>query len=363
MRLARLAAVPKNRAVKLLRRYFAPAQLAEGRLKGSEQDIRFFYAGEANFRAYLYGLMFYGPPRIVRSWQAYLPRLRGVIGKTSFDLGIALIPNRYEASLRGVYSYRGTKNVRQETGVSAPWDEMARCWRNKEQTARKIRKFGLQPRVSHQPEDFDLFYHQMFLPHVRHQFGNRAYIDSYEEMKPWFDQGFMLLVMEGETPIAGGLCSIAGDTLVFHRTGVLHGDLEHAKKGAQAAMYYFMLSHAKEKNLKKVNLLLSHAFVHDGVYHHKAGWGAGASPDDKAAQCLLYFLASGNAKTVLFLEKNPALVAGDNGTLDVLTGWSGSAEEFAAAKDAILRACAAPGIKRLIVHSEEGVQTVDLPPS
>jgi Acetyltransferase (GNAT) domain len=360
MKLARLAAAPKNRVANFLGRYFAPALLAEGRGKSAGENLRCLYVGEPKFQAYIFDLVFAEPPRTVRSWRAYLPRLREVFGKPDFDLGVALIPNHCEGSLRGIYSYRGTKNVRQETDISAPWEELVRSWQNYSETARRIRKAGLQSRISREPADFDLFYHRMFLPHVRKQYGDRAYVDPYDEIKPWFERGLLILVEQAGNPVAGGLCAVEGDALVFYRTGVLEGDYELVKKGAQAAIYYFMLSYAKERNLKRVNFLMSHAFVHNGVYKHKAGWGAKASPDDKAVQSLLYFLPDGNAKTVFFLEKNPIIVGDEDGTLDVVTGWSGTAEEFAAAKAEILRVCMAPGIRRLIVRSASGTEIVPL---
>lgn len=358
MKIARLAAAPKNRIGNLLGRYFAPAVLAEGTGKGSGENMRCLYIGEPKFQAYLFDLVFAEAPRTVRSWRAYLPGLREIVGRADFDLGVALIPNRYEASLRGTYSYRGTKNVRQETEISPPWEELTRSWQNYSETARRIRKNGLKSRISRDPTDFDLFYHRMFLPHVSKQYGDRAYVDPYNEVRPWFDHGLLVLVEQGEQAIAAGLCAVEGDALVFYRTGVLEGDYGLIKQGAQAAIYYFMLAYAKEQKLSRVNFLMSHAFVHNGVYKHKAGWGARTSPDEKAAQSLLYFLPEGNPRTVLFLEKNPIIVSGEGATLEVVTGWSGDADGFGAAKAEIVRTCVAPGIKSVIVSTMSGTEIV-----
>lgn len=357
MNLARLAAVPKNRVTNFLGRYFGTVVVAEGRAKNSDQDVRCLYVGEPKFQAYFFELMFAEQPRIVQSWRARLSRLNEVFASQQFDVGVALIPNQHEPSLRGHYSYRATKNVRQETDISAPWEDLTRSWQNYSETARRIRKAGLGCRISRDPADFDLFYHRMFLLHVRKQYGDRAYVDPYGEIRPWFDRGLLILVEEGGKPAAGGLCAIEGDALIFYRTGVLEGDYELVKKGAQAAIYYFMLQYAKEQKLARVNFLMSHAFVYNGVYKHKAGWGATTSPDDKATQCLLYFFSAGNAKTISFLEKNPIIVAGENGSLDVVTGWSGAAASFP--KDDILRACAAPGIRRVLVHTSAGAEVLD----
>ena len=357
MNLARLAAVPKNRVRNFLARYLTPAVIAEGRGKGSEQNVRCLYVGEPKFQAYLFDLVFAEKPGIARSWRARLGRLKQVFSKERFDLGVALVPNQYEASLRGLYSYRATKNVRQETDISASWDDLVRTWQNYSETARRIRKAGLQSRVSHDPADFEHFYHRMFLPHVRKQYGDLAYVDPYGEVRPWFDRGLLVLVEQGGNPVAGGLCAIEDDALVFYRTGVLEGDYELVKKGAQAAIYYFMLQYAKEQKLTRVNFLMSHAFVRNGVYKHKAGWGAISSPDEKAAQSLLYFLPEGNPKTVFFLEKNPIIVSGEDGLLEVVTGWSRDVESLP--RDEIIHTCRAPGIKRVIVRTNQGTEILD----
>jgi hypothetical protein len=100
MNLARLAAIPKNRVTNFLARYFAPAVIADGRGKGSEQNVRCLYVGEPKFQAYLFELVSAEKPSTARSWRARLTRLQDVFSKERFDLGVALVPNQYEASLR-----------------------------------------------------------------------------------------------------------------------------------------------------------------------------------------------------------------------------------------------------------------------
>jgi GNAT acetyltransferase-like protein len=363
MKVARLAAIPKNRIVKFLRRYFAPAALVEGRLKGSTQDIRCLYVGEANFQRYLFGIMFDGSARLTRSWQAHLPRLRETFSREDFDIGIALIPKQYEPALRDTYHYRATKNVRQVTCISAPWEALTRSWRNYSDARRKIRKAGLEYRVSHDLDDLNEFYHQMFLPHIRKQYGSRAYLDDYGEFRRYFEKGFLILVEERGRPIAGGLCAIEGDTLVYYRAGVLRGSDEYVKKGAQAAIYYSMLLYARENRLAKVNFIMSHAFINDGVYRHKAGWGAGVSPDDKSPDSLLYFVPQGNLAGIAFFQNNPALVLNDQGSLDVLTGWTGNGEELPAIRQRILHAWAVPGLRSLQILTREGKEIAFFPSS
>jgi hypothetical protein len=244
--------------------------------------------------------------------------------------------------------------------ISPPWEEIARRFSNKNvRTPRRIRQFGLEYRVSKEAADLDRFYYQMYLPHVQ-KFGASVVVDSYGEMRSWFSQGFLLLALEAGKLIAGGLCRPDGETLVFQKIGVLNGDPEHLRKGAQSAVYYFVLQHAKECGFKRVSFMYTPAFLNDGIFSHKAAWGAVASPYEKSTMSLLYFLPPDNPKTVFFLSKNPVIVTAEDGTLDAVTGWTGSREELESAKSEMQRSYPLAGIHRLIVHTADSRQIVEV---
>jgi hypothetical protein len=358
--LTRVIQAPGNRISNLLARHFTQAELAEGKLKECDQSIRLLYAGDARFRAYLYDLVFHGSPAVARRERLSFKALRESFARQDFDLGVALIPHRSEPPLRGLYSYRGTQSVRQIVDISPAWDEIAlRFSRKNVRTPRRIRQFGLEYRVSNDTADLDMFYHQMYLPHVR-KFGESVVVDRYADMKSWFSEGLLILVVESGRPIVGGLCHPEGETLVFQKIGVLNGDLDRLPKGAQSAAYYFVLQHAKGRGFKRVSFMYSPAFLKDGIFSHKAGWGAVATPYEKATLSLLYFVPSDNPKAVFFLNSNPIIVAGDDGTLEAVAGYCGTTGELEAAKAEMLRSYPLAGIRRLIVHTAGDRQIVEL---
>lgn len=360
--LRKLFSAPRRRLSSFLAHRFGHAELVVGQLKDSDQEIQCLCVSDSRFRVHFYNLAFSSPPRRLRSWQAPLPKLRETFAKCEYDLALALVDKKWEESLNGAYSYRTGQSVRLDVDISAPWEQLTRTWSNKEQTARKIRKYSLSYRISHDPADLDHFYYHMNLPLIHKQFGGAASIDTIKDMKLWFEQGFLLMVVQGGKDVAAGLCKIEGDTTVFLRAGVLNADRQYVANGAQAAVYYFILQYAKERDMKKVNFLPSSSFVRDGVYSHKVGWGATASPYEKALQSLLIFLPVQNVKTTLFLEKNPVLVSGNNGTLDLLSGWSGPIEMLPSWKENLLKTSVAPGVDRLFVHTTSGIEVCDLRP-
>jgi hypothetical protein len=358
--LTRVIQAPGNRIRNLLARHFTHAELVEGKLKECDQSIRLLYAGDARFRSYFYDLIFDGAPAVTGRERISFKSLREAFARQDFDLGVALIPHRHEPALRGLYSYRGTQSVRQIVDISPSWEEITGRFSNKNvRTPRRIRQFGLEYRVSNDAADLDTFYHQMYLPHVR-KFGAGVVVDSYADMKSWFSHGFLILVVESGRPIVGGLCHPEAETLVFQKIGVLNGDQEHLRKGAQSAAYYFVLQHAKDRGFTQVSFMYSPAFLNDGIFSHKAGWGAVASPYEKATLSLLYFFPANNAKTVLFLSRNPVIIAGEDGTLDAVTDYCGAPEDLAAAISEMLRSYPLAGIRRLIVHSAGDRQLVEL---
>lgn len=343
-----------------LGRYLSQAELVHGKLKACDETVRLLYAGDTRFRAYFYDLIFHSAPGVARRDHVRFARLRNLFAEPLFDIGLALLPHRNEPLLRGLYSYRGTQSVRQIVDISPCWEEITRRFSSKNvRTPRRIRQFGLEYRVSKETADLDRFYYQMYMPHVR-KFGDSVVIDSYAEMRSWFTRGFLLLVLEKGRPIVGGLCAGEGESLVFQKIGVLNGDLERLPPGAQSAAYYFVLHYAKDRGFKRVSFMYSPAFLNDGIFRHKAGWGAVASPYEKASLSLFYFLPQNNPKTTVFLSKNPVVVAGEDATLDAVTGWCGSPGDLESTKSEMLRTYPLAGIRRLFVHSVNGRYVVDL---
>jgi hypothetical protein len=106
--------------------------------------------------------------------------------------------------------------------------------------------------------------------------------------------------------------------IVFRRTGVLDGDESLIKGGAQTALYYFQLRHALEKGYRALDTMMSAPFLNDGVYRHKAEWGATALPDDEAPSWVYFFGARPSDKTAHFFALNPVVVQTTDGLRAVI---------------------------------------------
>ncbi|MEX8492485.1 GNAT family N-acetyltransferase [Sphaerotilus sp.] len=298
--------------------------LVEGHLKGTDQPFRTLFVHNCLFNTALMARMYERPPEILQRRRIGIPSLGSMIRSRQgqFDLCIAVVPKVYDTLFSPLCSYRGQEEVRQVIDTSGTWEEVrARFSKKKRQLTNNFgERYGLTYRISHSEEDFDFFYHRMHVPHIRRRYGDLSEMDSHASMLEFFRKGFVLFVLREGEPVAGALSLIEGDSILFRRSGVLDGDESHVKGGAQTALYYFQLRHAVNSGYRSVDTMKSAPFLNDGVFCHKADWGARAMPDREARQSVLYFVPEPDARTVRFFEINPAVVCEGNGLAGIAGG-------------------------------------------
>jgi hypothetical protein len=266
--------------------------------------------------------MYEEPPVVLRRWRIWIPALKKLVlaKPLPFDLCIAVLPVGYESTFRGLYNYKCTQTVRQVIDTSGSWDDVrSRFHKNKRQISNRFtEKYGLEYRLSSDLQEFDYFYHRMFVPHIKKRFGELAAIDSYDDMKRFFLKAQLLFVTKGSEALAGALFLVEDGTLVFRRTGVLDGDESHVDGGAQLALYLFQLKYANEHNLRAVDTMMSGPFLNDGVYVNKREWGAAVLPDNDSRTWVYFFNAVPSEGIAHFFEKNPTIVHSDKGLKGVI---------------------------------------------
>ena len=261
---------------------------------------------------------------------------------------IALLPDRYDVKFDNIHSFKGKQFVVMRIDLSGTFEDVKnRFHKKKRQISNNILgKSGLTYRISNDLEDFDRFYRSMFLPLIRGRYADHASIESFEEMKRFFLQGFLLLVSHGGKVVSGALCIVKGDHLYFRRSGVLDADEKYIKMGAQNALYLFNIMHAKSLGLKFVDTMMSDAVMNDGVYRTKREWGATVYPDEESDSSVYYFIPRYSEKVADFFEMNPVIV---HATDNRLTGIVGSHGIDEATEKELCDKYKAPGIENLLV--------------
>lgn len=314
----------KYKAYPLLSRYWIRTTLVEGKLKNTNEVFRCMFVENNTLMLYMIPRMYGEAPVILKKSRIWIPLLKKILNtySKSIDMAVVVLPSEYRGRLKESANFKNQMLIRSFIDTSGGPEEVIKQFRdNKRRFYNKMdKKPTFSYRVSKDLKDFDHFYHEMHVPHIQKQFEELAELDSYERMKDVFLNGFLLLIEEKNVAVAGVLCTIDNDVLVFRRTGVLNGDEEYVKRGASSAQYYFTLKFALEHGIPKIDLMRSRPFFNDGVYNTKRKWGATVYPDDEAGSWVYYFIPRYSDKMANFFEINPLIINIEN-KMYGLVGW------------------------------------------
>ena len=344
-------------------RYFSRAFLVEGVLKDSGVSCRCIIVDDSLFMNYIISTTFGSSFNIIRTWRIWIPSVQRLVKNPpdAADICIAILPRRWEKAFRNLYDFKSPDHVRQVIDLTGDWEDIKkRFHRNKKWMFNRLmaRDFS-NYKISTDLADFDHFYHEMHVPHCRKQFGDLAVIDTYENMKEYFLKGFLLFVVEEGKAIAGSLCIADGETMEARRAGVLNGDEEYVKRGAQTLLYFHVIRYAKEHNFRYLNARGSLPFFCDGVYRHKRSWGATVSFDNNISNWIFFFNIRRSEKAAEFIRQNPVIVHTNDGLMGLI--GNNKAEALSESeRRALARQYLAPGIEGLILLNAEEENVVTL---
>jgi hypothetical protein len=168
---------------------------------------------------------------------------------------------------------------------------------------RAIRKGGLQGRVTREPESFDDFYHNMYVPHVTRAHGSSVYVNPYDTMRARLADSDLVLIHDGERDIAGMMIVYDEDRPRLWSVGVRDGDRDYLQRGALAAVYHFCFQYLAKRHFSSVSLGLSRAFLNDGILRYKKKWAQQLV--GTAATRIALKLAAETPASKSFLQNNP----------------------------------------------------------
>ncbi len=338
-----------------LARHWQHATLLEGVVPELEGAYRCLLVEDRGFTEYIRPRLYPSGARTVARRRVSLAGLRTLIQTPprDLDLCIAILPAPWEEKLRDVSTVRTTEWVRQIIDLShLPPRSEERMHKKARAAEGRIQRHGLECRISRDRADLEHFYRDMYLPHIRAQFGEGAIVDGLEEMDPYFARGCVLFVLHGGQAVAGALVHFEGNTLIWRRSGILRGDKEYVRMGAQAALYYFTIDLARTRALDRVDLMKSRPFFQDGVFAHKREWGAAVHTDLEADAAVLYFPLHRLEGFAAFVERNPMVVTTGKGLM-ALVGSTAGLGEASARIQRDLDHYQTPGLEGLLIQTSE----------
>ena len=139
----------------------------------------------------------------------------------------------------------------------------------------RANKNGFGYRFTRSKEEFDRFYHRMYVPFIRGRHGSLAWQTSYDRhLNHWFRRGGLVLVTQNDQPVAGTLCYRAGETYYDVEGGVLDNDPHLIQQGMNALLFWYAVLWAHANGAKQFNMGYSRAWLSDGAFDFKQRWGA-----------------------------------------------------------------------------------------
>jgi hypothetical protein len=152
--------------------------------------------------------------------------------------------------------------------------EMLIASRSMETERKKIRKAersGYSFRFSNSMDEFDHFYHEMYLPFILKRHGKLAVPACYGSMLKKFQRGGLVEIVKNEQVLGAFLCMSNGETVYTTEYGKL--DIEtQDNTNMSHLLYWYSMLWAFSKGVKIVDFGASQACCSNGIFHHKNSW-------------------------------------------------------------------------------------------
>jgi hypothetical protein len=304
---------------------FIRMTLVEGALKGSGLRLRMLIVGEGwgtsealrAFEETTLDRLYHRRALII--WACYTLLAR----RMAFDLAVANFPPLYDWVGGWFGDYAGLCTLHWRIDTRRTWPEI--LGNMKMETRRQMRRLdedkSLSFREAGTAAQLHAFHHDMYLPLMRQQHGERAVMSTYELHQRIFRDGMLVYLEKAGVPVAAVLASQHADSLVLSDFGIAGGSPDIRKDGGLRALYYIGLQKSLELKLASLDLKYTASWLSSGLVQHKASLGARVSYDAWLGHLCLRF-GSDRAKAFAFLEANP-LAIDRRGRLHVLTADHG----------------------------------------
>jgi hypothetical protein len=148
--------------------------------------------------------------------------------------------------------------------VDLPYDEHVHS-RLRTKMRSIIRRNDYQFEVTRDPEQFEDFYHNMYLPYIKQTYGKCARVAPHQFLADIFRQSELLLLKKDGNSIGGYVLMHGKAGPYLWESGIRDGNRQYVEDGAGSALYHFSLQYLHEQGHKKAFLGWSRAFLRNGV--------------------------------------------------------------------------------------------------
>lgn len=183
---------------------------------------------------------------------------------------------------------------------------------------RLLRKYGYEYDISSREEDFEMFYHSMYMPTIKARKGDLASPMSIREASLCFRHGFLHLIKRNDQYVAGILSHRYGNYIMSQLMGVIDADEQLMHEGALGSAYYSAIHWANKEEYAGVILGGCVPRLNNTVFQYKRKWGAAVTYSDKIHKHIWIKIKRNTPAVRRFFRDNPAIIVGKHGQLQGL---------------------------------------------
>ena len=303
------------------REYRIQQLMISGTERSSGELLRTSYFGTGNHLPYIQDWIYgersiVGDPRQGSVWGA---RRWATEDESKADLLVADLPSPYDRLLPRRRFLQCPAWLNQRLPLGPTWEDVRAGFRKSAKTTilRRIRKYQLGDRFTREPNAVADFYHEMYVPYLRARFREAAFIEPFDRIQWFVDNGALLQIVRDGEVIAAAVLYGWGKTLDFLWVGLRNDLRDTTSAGAFGALYYYGIRYAFEKGFDEVDLSGTRALLNDGVYRFKRQWGAQVH-DGWCLDSLLLQPRNLDVPVAAFLERSPMIVRQPRGLAGAL---------------------------------------------
>lgn len=314
--------IPRLHKAKEIIRSLIKPYLTVYQLQGQGQggSLTVILASSGDSKPFLKSILFANEPLEREMGRVPVSRLSELASTLSGDIVIIEAATHLVRRLPRQNAFVMPPRVELMLDVQGDWQDVRRRLHRSVRfhDLRLIRKYGYEYETSHSDQDFELFYHDMYLPSMQVRHAELASPESFREAYQYFRHGWLFLVKRDGNYVSGGLCQARQGVVNFKLTGVIKADEQLMHEGAQAAVYYAVIHWANQEGYETVNFEGCRSYVGTGLFQYKRKWGSAVNlPPHQHKQIWIKVLRNTPA-VFRFLRDNPCIIFDEKGKLQAL---------------------------------------------
>jgi hypothetical protein len=340
----------KDAARPLLKPYLTVYQW-RGQNEGGPLTVS--YAGFGYAAPFIRSILFVEEPTVTRVGKLPIWRSRELANSSDSDIVIIEASKHLIHKLPGNSAFTMPFQVSLVLDAQGSWEEVKSRFNRhlRKNELRFVRKYGYVYDVSYDDEDFEMYYHTMYLPSLKIRYSALASPMPVQEAYQSFRHGLLFLVRRDGRCVSGALCTAQRDVVDIKSLGVANADEQLMREGAQGAAWYATIHWSNQEGYKHIDFGGCWPYI-EGVFLYKRKWGSTASISPRHANKRIWIKVQRDTPAVFqFLSDNPSVIIDKTGELRVLMVTADSGKGSTEVEARWHRLYAMPGLSGPLICS------------